>query len=507
MAAPAIPTHPTSLPLFPSIFFIIITFFFFLPSLCQSSDSPYDTCTPFACGNIRNITFPFSSSSSSTTSDLLSCGLPEYKISCDPSSQASITLSGRPYQLKSLSPEKIMVVSDLLLFNNLATSDCKSIQNLSLPESQIAPLTVPQWGTYLNFYRCPLVPEIPLGNFAQQVQIYTECKDDVRLYLVRTIAKEVPIAPSGCLYFKVPVLLTSLIAYNLSLPSSSSSSLIKEMNWTVLMDVLGKGFLLQWPDVGVCSNCTGMGGRCGFKRDSGSSNTSSGRVECLYREAGTGSKSSRKRQIIIGTTVTSAFVVLVIVAFLTFKFRHKATSILNKDYFKSKRSKENDRNMGEFIKNYRSTLVAKYSYSDIHKMTNGFKDKLGEGGYGNVFKEMVGGKKSVKIKEEYSSSTYFPNWMYNQLEQDSDLEIIDSIVEEDSAIVKKMVMVGLWCVQLNPSDRPAMSRVAEMLTGSVEGIEMPPKPFLFSPPRSQAGDVVTVTESYSNDTPLMFDST
>ncbi|RWR93855.1 rust resistance kinase Lr10-like protein [Cinnamomum micranthum f. kanehirae] len=690
MAAPAIPTHPTSLPLFPSVvsIIIIIIFFFFFPSLSQSSDSPYDTCTPFDCGNIRNITFPFSSSSSFTTSDL-SCGPPDYKISCDASSGASITLSDRPYQLKSLSPfpENIMVVSDLPLVSNIASFACKSIQNLSLPSSQIAPLTVPQWGTYLKFYRCPLVPDIPLEKFVQPVHVYGDCKDDVRLYLVRNLSEEFPIAPSGCLYFKVPVLLTSLIANNLTLRSTSSSTtMIKELNRTVLMDVLGKGFSLQWPDVGDCSDCSGKGGRCGFQRDSAASNMGSGKVKCLYRETGTGSsKSSSKRQIIIGTTVTSAFVVLVIVAFLTFKFRHKATSILNKDYFKSKRSKENDRNMVEFINNYRSTLVAKYSYSDIYKMTNGFKDKLGEGGYGNVFKgkladgrlvaakmleklhdngqdfvnevatigtihhvnvirllgfcwegsrralvyefmpngslgdliskedaahfigwpklleialgiahgidylhqgcdtrilhldikphnvlldenydpkisdfglaksysrmqnvvsitnakgtigyiapemflrnlggvshksdvysygmlllEMVGGKKSVKVKVEYSSSTYFPNWMYNQLEQDSEMEIIDSIVEEDLDIAKKMVMVGLWCVQLNPSDRPTMSRVAEMLTGSVEGIEMPPKPFLFSPPRSQAGHVVSVTENYSNDMPLMFDST
>lgn len=291
MAAPAIPTHPTSLPLFPSIFFIIIIYFcfFFFSSLCQSSDSSYDTCTPFACGNIRNITFPFSSSS--TTSDLLSCGLPDYKISCNPSSGASITLSNRPYRLKSLSPfpENIMVVSDLPLVSDLASFACKSIQNLSLPSPQIAPLKVPQGRTYLNFYRCPLVPDIPLEKFVQPVQSYGDCKDDVRLYLVRVISEEVPIAPSDCLYFKVPVLLTSLIDNNLTLPSSTSSSLlIKELNWTVLMDVLGKGFSLQWPNVSDCSNCNGMGGRCGFQRDSAASNTSSGRVVCLYRETGTG---------------------------------------------------------------------------------------------------------------------------------------------------------------------------------------------------------------------------
>lgn len=72
----------------------------------------------------------------------------------------------------------------------------------------------------------------------------------------------------------------------------------------------------------------------------------------------------------VGIAVTSALVILVIVAFLTFKFRYKAASILNKDYFKSKRSKGIDRNMEEFIKNYHSMLATKYSYINIQKMAS-----------------------------------------------------------------------------------------------------------------------------------------
>jgi len=46
-------------------------------------------------------------------------------------------------------------------------------------------------------------------------------------------------------------------------------------------------------------------------------------------------------------------------------------------------------------------------------------------------------------------------------------------------IVKKMIMVALWCIQLKPNDRPSMSKVVEMLEGDIESIEMPPKPTMY----------------------------
>ena len=61
--------------------------------------------------------------------------------------------------------------------------------------------------------------------------------------------------------------------------------------------------------------------------------------------------------------------------------------------------------------------------------------------------------------------------------------------EEESKIVKKMIIVALWCIQLNPVDRPSMHRVIQMLEGEVEHLQMPPKPFAApqETPTSDAG--------------------
>ncbi|TXG57358.1 hypothetical protein EZV62_018671 [Acer yangbiense] len=57
--------------------------------------------------------------------------------------------------------------------------------------------------------------------------------------------------------------------------------------------------------------------------------------------------------------------------------------------------------------------------------------------------------------------------------------------EEDKESARKMIIVCLWCIQTNPSSRPAMNRVVEMLEGRLDSLQIPPKPFLSSS-RSQA---------------------
>ena len=87
-----------------------------------------------------------------------------------------------------------------------------------------------------------------------------------------------------------------------------------------------------------------------------------------------------------------------------------------------------------------------------------------------------------------SSQIYFLTWVYGQLREGNDIEIEDAI-EEDKKIVKKMIIIALWCIQMKPSDRPSMNKVVKMLEGEVESLQMPSKPFLSSSPRRPIGDV------------------
>ncbi|XP_062003347.1 rust resistance kinase Lr10-like [Rosa rugosa] len=82
------------------------------------------------------------------------------------------------------------------------------------------------------------------------------------------------------------------------------------------------------------------------------------------------------RFIVMGVSVCG-FVVLSTTAVAI--FYHLKQSI------KRKEEKENQRKIEKFLDDHKSHVPTRYSYADIKKMTNGFKKKLGEGGFGSVF--------------------------------------------------------------------------------------------------------------------------
>ncbi|WJX82629.1 non-specific serine/threonine protein kinase [Trifolium repens] len=69
------------------------------------------------------------------------------------------------------------------------------------------------------------------------------------------------------------------------------------------------------------------------------------------------------------------------------------------------------------------------------------------------------------------------------LEQGNTLSNCLTISEEENDMVRKITLVSLWCIQTNPSDRPPMNKVIEMLLGPLSSVSYPPKPVLFSPER------------------------
>lgn len=106
--------------------------------------------------------------------------------------------------------------------------------------------------------------------------------------------------------------------------------------------------------------------------------------------------------------------------------------------------------------------------------------------YGMLILEMVGGRSNVYNgvgSEDTSEIMYFPNWIYSRLKTDEFL--FDGVTSStENEYVRKMTIVSLWCIQTNPKQRPSINEVIEMLEGSMEALEIPPKPFFSSPPRS-----------------------
>ena len=114
----------------------------------------------------------------------------------------------------------------------------------------------------------------------------------------------------------------------------------------------------------------------------------------------------------------------------------------------------------------------------FYKNIGGVSYKADVYSFGMLLMEMVGKRKNVNALAEHSSQIYFPSWIYDRYGQGEDMEMGDA-TEDEKKLVKKLVIVALWCIQMKPIDRPSMSKTLEMLEGKVELLEMPPKPTLY----------------------------
>ncbi|XP_045815208.1 rust resistance kinase Lr10-like [Trifolium pratense] len=96
--------------------------------------------------------------------------------------------------------------------------------------------------------------------------------------------------------------------------------------------------------------------------------------------------------------------------------------------------------------------------------------------YGMLLLEMIGGRKNIGQLSEENFQILYPEWIHNLLEgQDMQMTIEG---EEDDKILKKLAIVGLWCIQWHPINRPSIKVVLQMLEAlEEEKLIVPPNPF------------------------------
>jgi serine/threonine protein kinase len=95
--------------------------------------------------------------------------------------------------------------------------------------------------------------------------------------------------------------------------------------------------------------------------------------------------------------------------------------------------------------------------------------------FGMLLLEMAGGRRNADPDAGSSSQAYYPSVAYGQLIGEQVGEIREDVDMHE--LEKKLCVVGLWCIQMKPKDRPTMSEVIEMLEGGVDAQQMPPRPF------------------------------
>ncbi|XP_019100936.1 PREDICTED: LOW QUALITY PROTEIN: LEAF RUST 10 DISEASE-RESISTANCE LOCUS RECEPTOR-LIKE PROTEIN KINASE-like 2.8 [Camelina sativa] len=125
--------------------------------------------------------------------------------------------------------------------------------------------------------------------------------------------------------------------------------------------------------------------------------------------------------------------------------------------------------------------------------------------------EMIGARKKERFDQNSASETssmYFPEWIYKDLEKaDTGGLIENGIKSEEEEIAKKMTIVGLWCIQSSPSNCPPMNRVVEMMEGSLEPLEVPPRPVLQRIPAALLSESFRISEENSSSSEILLCST
>lgn len=98
--------------------------------------------------------------------------------------------------------------------------------------------------------------------------------------------------------------------------------------------------------------------------------------------------------------------------------------------------------------------------------------------FGMLVLEMVSGRRNSDPSAENKNEVYLPEWIYEKVTSGQDLVPTKELAEEEKVTMRQLAIVGLWCIQWNPKNRPSMNNVVNMLTGRLQNLQIPPKPFV-----------------------------
>ncbi|KAE8793619.1 resistance-related receptor-like kinase [Hordeum vulgare] len=98
--------------------------------------------------------------------------------------------------------------------------------------------------------------------------------------------------------------------------------------------------------------------------------------------------------------------------------------------------------------------------------------------FGMLVLEMVSGRRNSDPSIESQNEVYLPEWVYEKVINGEELALTLEATQEEKEKVRQLAMVALWCIQWNPRNRPSMTKVVNMLTGRLQSLQMPPKPFV-----------------------------
>ncbi|RID78516.1 hypothetical protein BRARA_A01333 [Brassica rapa] len=127
-------------------------------------------------------------------------------------------------------------------------------------------------------------------------------------------------------------------------------------------------------------------------------------------------------------------------------------------------------------------VVGTFGYMPPEYVANGqFSTKSDVYSFGVLILEIIGGKKNSSFHEIDGSTGNLVTYVWRLWNNDSLLELVDPVIGDnyDKYEVIRCVHIGLLCVQENPTDRPSMFTIFQMLTNTSITLPAPQPPGFF----------------------------
>ncbi|OVA20881.1 Protein kinase domain [Macleaya cordata] len=101
--------------------------------------------------------------------------------------------------------------------------------------------------------------------------------------------------------------------------------------------------------------------------------------------------------------------------------------------------------------------------------------------FGVMLLEIICCRKSIELELGEEVKAILTDWAYDCYRKGKlqDLVENDEDAMNDMRRFERLVMIAIWCIQEEPSLRPSMKKVTQMLEGVLE-VSVPPCPYQFS---------------------------
>ncbi|KAL4594838.1 hypothetical protein ACB092_12G047900 [Castanea dentata] len=314
---------------------VVLTVLVLVHKTCSTENNTHQ-CTPSSCGNIQNIRYPFR-----LKSDPEACGNQTYELSCE-NNQAVLYLFEGKYYVQEINYKNYTI--------RVVDSGIQKENHFSTPSYS------------LYRYNFSLQYPYTYTTYLQKMTVSEWYPELSRSVVLMSCEKPV----NSPLYLD-----TATCNYNdnsSSISDSKSRYRYVKVGRTNASEVedscqVEKMFLTSWPinnDDPANISCTDVHNELvyGFE------------LSWLY--------------VLIHVAAKMFLGAPCVVAFLTYKCRRRHLSMYSA--------------VEEFLQSQNNLMSIRYSYPEIKKITKGFMEKLGEGGYGSVFKGKLQSGRLVAIK-------------------------------------------------------------------------------------------------------------